>query len=61
MNYKRISTFVGATLFTALLVASTADAGDLNAGTSQPSQNESPNNPQHPGASLMSQRGGRYS
>jgi iron complex outermembrane receptor protein len=42
MIHKRISTFVGATLFTALLVASTADAGDLNAGASQPSQNESP-------------------
>jgi outer membrane receptor for ferrienterochelin and colicin len=42
MNYKRISTFVGATLFTAPLVAGTADAGDLNAGASQPSQNESP-------------------
>jgi hypothetical protein len=34
MNYRRISTFVGATLFTALLVASTADAGDLNTGAS---------------------------
>ena len=36
MTPKRISTFVGATLFTALLVASTAAAGDLNAGASQP-------------------------
>jgi hypothetical protein len=42
MNYKRISSFVGAALFTALPVASTADAGDLNAGASQPSQYESP-------------------
>jgi outer membrane receptor protein involved in Fe transport len=43
MTHKRISTFVGATtLFTALLVASTADAGDLNARASQPSQNAPP-------------------
>src|SRR3984957_19530971 len=42
MTYKRISTFVGTTLFTALLVAGPADAGDFNAGVSQPSQNESP-------------------
>ena len=42
MNTKRISIFVGAALFAALLVAGTADAGDLNAGASQPSQNESP-------------------
>src|ERR1700728_291985 len=38
MTYKRISSFVGAPLFTALLVAGTAGAGDLNAGASQPSQ-----------------------
>jgi hypothetical protein len=44
MSYRRIPSFVGAALFAALLVASTAVAGDLNASASQPSRNESPAN-----------------
>jgi hypothetical protein len=54
MNYKRISSFVGAALFTALPVASTADAGDLNAGASQPSQYESPQQSAAPGGASAS-------